>query len=66
MMHRILIGLLWGVPGYVIGAAAGGFLVSRLSSNRHDRSVEAATTGLLLIGPLVAIIAFVVGFMRSR
>lgn len=66
MLHQILIGLLWGVPGYIVGAAAGGFLVSTLSSNRHDRSVEAASTGLLVIGPLVGIVAFVAGFLHAR
>lgn len=65
MLHQILIGLLWAVPGYIVGAAGGGFLISTLSSNRHDRSVEAATTGLLVIGPLVGIVAFVIGFMRA-
>jgi hypothetical protein len=66
LLHRILIGLLWAVPGYIVGAAAGGFLISTFSSNMHDRSVEAATTGLLMIGPLVGIVAFVIGFTRAR
>jgi hypothetical protein len=66
MLHQILIGLLWGVAGYIVGAAAGGLLVSALSSNRHDRSAEAATTGLLVIGPLMGIVAFIAGFLHAR
>jgi hypothetical protein len=66
MLRLIGIGFLWAVPGYIIGALVGGLLVSKLSSNRHDRSMEAATTGLLMVGPLVAIVAFVIGYLRAR
>jgi hypothetical protein len=34
-------------------------LVNLMSSNSHDRSVEAAMTGAFFIGPLVAVLAFV-------
>jgi hypothetical protein len=53
------------VLGYAVGAAVGGLLVDAVSSNTHDRSVEAAMTGAFAIGPLVAVIAFVVGFARA-
>lgn len=63
-MRRMFIGLLWAVPGYLAGAFGGGYLVSVLSSNTHDRSVEAAMTGAFVLGPLGALIAGVIG--RSR
>jgi len=65
-MRRFLIGLLWAVPGYIVGAFAGGYLVSLLSSNTHDRSVEAAMTGAFVLGPLAAIIAFAIGALRAK
>jgi hypothetical protein len=65
-MRRLLIGLLWAVPAYVIGALGGGYLVSMLSSNTHDRSIEAAMTGAFVFGPLVAVVAFLVGAVRAK
>lgn len=65
-MRRFLIGLLWALPGYVVGAFGGGLLVSLLSSNTHDRSIEAAMTGAFVLGPLVAVAAFAIGFARAR
>jgi hypothetical protein len=62
----VLIGLLGGVFGYLVGAVGGGFLVSLLSSNTHDRSVEAAMTGAVVIGPLGAIVGCVGGILRTR
>ena len=44
----------------------GGWLVTKLSSNMHDRSTEAAMTGAFVYGPALALIAFIVGFVRSR
>jgi len=66
MMRRALIGLLWAVPGYLVGAFCGGYLVSMLSSNVHDRSLEAAMTGAFVFGPLAAVIAFIVGAVRAK
>lgn len=64
-MRRFLSGLAWAVPGYLVGAFGGGYLISLLSSNTHDGSVEAAMTGAFVTGPLVAIVGFVVGAMRA-
>ena len=47
MSRRIAMGVLGAVLGYGLGAFGGGFLVSVLSSNTHDRSVEAAMTAAL-------------------
>ena len=66
MLRRLLIGFLWAVPGYLVGAFGGGFLLSVMSSNEHDLSVEAAMTGAFVFGPLAALIAFIVGAVRAR
>jgi hypothetical protein len=65
-MRRALIGLLWDVPGYLVGAFGGGYAVSVLSSNTHDRSLEAAMTGAFLFGPLAAVTAFIIGAVRAK
>jgi len=66
MGKRLAVGLLCGVLGYVLGAVGGGFLVSLLSSNTHDRSLEAVMTGAFAVGPAVAVIAFIVGFVLAK
>jgi hypothetical protein len=65
MLRRIGIGMLWGFVGYVCGAFGGGWLVNQLSSNTHDRQLEAAMTGAFLFGPLVGIVAFAIGLWRA-
>lgn len=60
-MRRFWTGLLYGVGGYLVGAIAGYFLIYGLSGNAHDRSAEAAMTGAFVVGPLAAVIAFVLG-----
>jgi hypothetical protein len=66
MGKRLVTATLWGFAGYLVGAIGGGWLVSLLSSNVHDRSVEAAMTGIFVVGPLVAAVMFAIGFVRSR
>lgn len=66
MLKRILLGLLWAVPGYLVGAVGGGYLVYALSANQYDRSLEAEMTGAFFFGPLAALIAFIVGAVRAR
>jgi len=66
MLRHIGHGLLWALVGYGIGAFVGYGLVSTLSSNAHDRSVEAAMTAAFVFGPGAAILGFVVGLVRSR
>ncbi len=65
-MKRFAIGLLWAIAGYGVGALVGYFLVMHLSSNVHDRSVEAAMTGAFFCGPAAALLAFLVGVARGR
>lgn len=61
-MKRFAIGLLCAVAGYAVVAFAGYFLIEWLSSNTHDRSVEAAMTSAFVFGPLGAVIGFIAGF----
>ena len=51
------------IAGYVGAAVGGYFLVGWLSSNAHDRSVEAAMTAAFVFGPIGAIVAFIVGLV---
>lgn len=59
------IGLVAGVLGYAVAASLGGWLVFRLSSNRHDRAQEAAMTGLFVLGPIAAVVATVAGTIAA-
>ena len=65
MLRRILMGLLWAVPGYLVGAFGGGDLLYALSSNQHDVSVEASMTGAFVFGPLAGLVAFIAGAVRA-
>ncbi len=65
-MRRLGIGLLCAVGGYLLGLLVGYVLVSGFSGNTHDRSVEAAMTGAFVLGPLAAVIGFVVGVVFGR
>jgi hypothetical protein len=64
-MKRFGIGLLYGIGGYFLAAIASYFLGLQLSSNRHDRELEAAMTSAFFFGPISAIIAFIVGVFRG-
>ena len=64
-MRRFAIGLLCAVAGYPLGAFVGYFLIQWFSSNTHDRSVEAAMTAAFVFGPIGAVIAFIMGFVRA-
>lgn len=65
-LRRLLVAGAAGLAGYLCGAFGGGLLVSLLSSNTHDRSMEAAMTGAFVLGPLGGLIGFVIGLRRSR
>ena len=65
-MKRVALSVVSAFAGYVLGVFAGYVLVDQLSSNTHDRSVEAAMTGAFLTGPIAAIIAFVVAMVYFR
>jgi hypothetical protein len=57
-MKTLGLSLLAAVIGYVVGIFGGMALINLMSSNSHDKSVEAAMTGAFFIGPLVAVLAF--------
>lgn len=59
----ILLGL---AGGYVVGAFGGGYLIELLSSNRHDRSVEAAMTGAFVTGPIGAVVGAIGAALLRR
>ncbi|MEO5764010.1 MAG: hypothetical protein ABIR52_01765 [Casimicrobiaceae bacterium] len=63
-MKRFALSLLCGICGYVMVAIAGHFLIDGFSANVHDRSLEAAMTSAFVLGPVGAIVAFVVTFVR--
>lgn len=65
-LKRSALSLSLGVLGYVVGLFGGIGLVYLLSSNPHDRSVEAAMTGAFLVGPLVGLLFTIVSFVRSK
>ena len=63
---RIVIALGAGLFGYAVGLFGGLGLVLLLSSNQHDRSVEAAMTGAFVVGPLTGLLFATLGFVRSK
>lgn len=65
-MKRVAVVVLFAVGGYLCFAIGGYALVSLLSSNMHDRSVEAAMTSVFVLGPLGGLIGIVVGVVRGR
>lgn len=64
-MKRFGLGLLFAIGGYVAAAIAGYFLIGLISSNAHDRDLEAAMTGAFVLGPLGAAAGFIAGLMRG-
>ena len=64
-IKRVVIGLLGAVGGYFVAALLGYALTNMLSSNAHDRTVEAAMTAAFVWGPLGSIAGFVVCFFAS-
>lgn len=65
MLNHILSGLLWSIPGYILGVAIGWALVSGFSSNSYDASTEAVMTAFFVGGPVLAILGFIFGVVRS-
>jgi len=51
--------VLGGIGGYVVGLFGGMALVSVLSSNTHDKSIEVVMTGFFVTGPLMAVVGFI-------
>jgi hypothetical protein len=67
LMKTFGLGVLAALGGYIGGLFGGIVLVEAFSSNRHDRSMEAAMTGAFVIGPFMALVAvIVVMIIRAR
>lgn len=66
MLARIGYGVLWAFGAYILAALAAYFLIMQLSSNAHDRQMEAGMTAAFFIGPVAALLGFIVGFLRHR
>ena len=64
-MMRVLQILLIAGVGYAVCAVAGYFLVMAVSTNRHDKSVEAVMTAVFVVGPLGAIAAGILSAFRG-
>jgi len=52
-----------GVRGYVGGFLIGMAVITAFSSNRHDKSTEAAMTGAFVFGPVGAVLAMVAAWI---
>lgn len=65
-MKRVGIALLCAIAGYVVVAFASYFLVGWLSSNTHDRSVEAAMTSAFFFGPMGGFAGLILGLVIGR
>ena len=66
MLRRIGRGLLWDVLGYLLAAAATYVLTMWLSSNVHDRELEALMTAIVVVGPAAGVLGLVLGLLLRR
>lgn len=64
-MRRLLLIFLFAALGFVVAALAGYLLVLGLSSNTHDRSLEAVMTAAFVCGPIGAVVAGVLAFFHT-
>ncbi len=58
-MSKLVRSILGLVGGYLVTAGVGWMSIAALSSNTHDRSLEAAMTAIFAIGPLGAILGLI-------
>lgn len=54
------------IAGFIIGFLAGLLLVSLLSSNSHDKSMEMGMTAIFFTGPIGAVIGLVWGIFGGK
>jgi hypothetical protein len=64
-MRTFGLAVLVGAGGYVAGVLLGVFLVQLSSTRKSEKSMEAAMTGFFYVGPVVAVIAFVVALVMQ-
>lgn len=65
-MRRLLIAFVGSVAGFIVFAVGGYVAVEKLSSNTHDRSVEAAMTAFFIAAPMGAVIGGIIGVALMR
>ena len=65
MLRRVLFAFLGATAAYVAAAVAAYFLLGMLSSNVHDRALEAAMSAAFLYGPAAAVVGFGLGWVRG-
>ncbi len=65
-MKRFGLGLLCGLGGYFVAAVVSYFAILQFSPNRHDRELEAAMTSVFFIGPIGAVLSFILGDSYRR
>ena len=56
-MKTFGLALLAAAGGYAVGTFASMTLIERFSSNQYDRSLEAAMTSALIVGPLIGLLS---------
>ena len=56
-MKTFGLALLAAVVGYAVGTFGSMTLIERFSSNQYDRSLEAAMTSALVVGPLIGLLS---------
>ena len=65
-MIRLIRAVLGTLFGFAIGAIACAVLISLVSGNTHDKSVEMAMTAAFVGGPAGAILGLIAGLMWKR
>jgi Na+/proline symporter len=66
-MKTFGLSVLAAIGGYLMGLFGGMLAIETFSSNRHDKSLEAAMTGAFVFGPLMAVVAVMATVIfRSR
>lgn len=66
-MKTFGLAILAAIGGYLVGLFTGMLVIDAISSNAHDKSVEAAMTGAFVFGPLMAVAAVIALLIfRSR
>lgn len=65
---KLVFAVLGLIGGYLAGVGIGALLITLLSGNTHDKSVEMAMTAAFVTGPIGALIGAIIGarFGRTR